>query len=382
MADPIIVVGGGLAGLRTISALRRKKYAGPLLLISAEPHLPYDRPPLSKDVLRGAKDSTSLPFDPVKLEVDVRLSTTATALDPRMRTLTVRGERGEENLAYAQLVIATGAAPIRVPGDGEQTVLRTLEDAIALRERLASGIRLVIIGASWIGAEVATVALEKGCHVTCIEAGPAPLAQALGAPAAAHFRGWWAGVDLRTHTLVDRVDAGSDGRPVVHVAGGDTIAADVVLTGVGARPAIGWLEGSGLSLDRGLLVDERLRAADGVIAVGDVARRPSARFAEEIRLEHWDEAGTVGAAAAATLLGLDGAPHDPVPYFWSDQFGHKLQYVGRHRAEDTMTVEDGEDGVSSITWTDADGKLSAWLGVDRPRDVMKFSQRVGQPLGQ
>lgn len=380
MPHPIIVVGGGLAGLRTLSALRRKGYAGPLLLISAEPHLPYDRPPLTKDVLRGDRDDTTLPFDADKLDVDVRLGTTATGLDTASRTLAVRNSQGEESLKYAGLVIATGAHPVRVPGDGEQAVLRTIDDALALREKLTAGTHLVLIGASFIGAEVATVALERGCTVTCVEAGPAPLAQALGEEAATRFRNWWDGTDLRTNTLVDRVDPGPDGRPVVHLAGGESIAADVVLTGIGARPATGWLEDSGLRLDRGVLVDEQLRAADGVIAVGDVARRASARFGEALRLEHWDEAAMIGTAAAQALLGLEGPVHDPVPYFWSDQFGHKIQYVGRHSPTDTITVEDGPDGVSSIAWTDADGVLTAWLGVDRPRDVMKFRQAVGQPL--
>ncbi|MFH5821887.1 NAD(P)/FAD-dependent oxidoreductase [Georgenia sp. AZ-5] len=368
----IVIVGAGLSAARAAAALRRKGFTGDLVMVGAEPHLPYDRPPLSKEVLRGTRESTALPFDPGKLWVQVRVATTATGLDLDSRL--VRTSAGEE--PFDGLVIATGAAPVRLPGDGEQLVLRTLEDALALRGRLAPGARVVIIGASWIGAEVATAALEAGCRVTCLEAGTAPVAQALGEEVGRLFLPWWSGVDLRLGTAVREVAPGE-----VCLADGGTVPADVVVTGVGVRPAIGWLAGSGLALGRGVRVDEHLRAsAPGVVAVGDVAQRYSPRAGEHILVEHWDDAGTAPAVAAAALLaGADDelAVHDPVPYFWSDQFEHKIQYVGRHGALDRVEI-DREDaqGFPVVRWFDNDGVLTAWLGVDRARELVKARTAV------
>ena len=366
----IVVVGAGLAGLRTISALRRKGHTGPLILVGAETDGPYDRPPLSKAVLSGDKDSTALPFDVEKLAVETRYRTTAVGLDLAARTVQLEGPDGASEQAFDGLVIATGAAPIRLPGDGDQVVLRTVEDALALRDRLQPNARVVIVGGSWIGAEVATVALAKGCRVTCLEAGPTPLAQALGAEVAAEFRPWWAEVDLRTDVQVASIDAAGD-ETVVRLVDGTEIPADVVVTGIGVRPDLGWLEGSGLNLGRGIHTDEHLLAAENVVAVGDVCERWSPRHNARVRLEHWDEAGTIGAVAAESLLNGSGAAHDPVPYFWSDQFGHKIQYVGRHDPEDRVELEHDADGaLTGAAWFDAQDRPTAWLGVDRPRDVM------------
>jgi len=375
------VVGGGLSAARTCTALRRKGFTGRLTLLGAEPHPPYDRPPLSKDVLAGRRDDTTLPFDTRALEVATQLGEAAIGLDLGAREVVT----SERRLAFDGLVIATGATPLRVPGEGEQLVLRTVDDALRLRARLVPGARLVLIGASWIGAEVATAARAAGCRVTCIEAGPAPLAQALGSDVAMALRPWWEGVDLRLGTLVDRV--GPDG---VHLADGEVVAADVVVTGIGVRPAVEWLSGSGLELDRGVLVDPSLRTTvSGVVAVGDVARRWSPRLERWVRLEHWDEAGTAAAVAAASLLsGLTGSGeppvHDPVPYFWSDQFGHKVQYVGAHGPCDVVTLEQpqphqGEAGPGlRATWRDAAGRLTAWLGVDRMRELALARKAIEQ----
>lgn len=374
----IVVVGGGLAAARSCSALRRKGYDGELILIGAEPHLPYDRPPLSKDVLLGKRDSTDLPFDVEALAVRTLTGTTATSLDLRARV--VGTTAGEVN--FDGLVLATGANPLRLPGGGEQFVLRTIEDARALRARLQSGARVVIIGASWIGAEVATAALAVGCQVTCLEAGPAPLAQAIGAEVGRVLLPWWRDVDLRLDTAVTEVGDGE-----VLLADGSTVPADVVVTGIGVRPETDWLSGSGLEISRGIHVDEHLRAsAPGVVAVGDVAARWSPRFGTRLPAEHWDEAATAPAVAVAALLSDDGADlpvHDPVPYFWSDQFGHKVQYVGHHNPEDRVEieVEDEDDPKPQVRWFDADGRMTAWLGVDRPRDLVKARMAVGQ-LGQ
>lgn len=379
-----IVVGAGLAGMRACGTLRRKGFTGRLVLIGDEPHLPYDRPPLSKDVLRGKKDATVLPFDPAKLDLEVRLNTRATGLDAAAKRLTTQGPDGEVTESFDGLVIATGAAPIRLPGDGEQLVLRTIDDALALRDRLVDGARVVIIGGSWIGAEVATVAREAGCRVTCIEAGPAPLAQALGTDIADRLRGWWDGIDLRVDTLVSRIDPADSGRGARVLLADDTVLeADVVVTGVGVRPDTGWLEGSGLTLQRGVVVDERLIAAPGIIALGDIASRHSARAGGQLSLEHWDEASTAGMQMAEALLDPDNAAaYDPVPYFWSDQFGHKLQYVGHRGPDDRMEIDEVDGQLSAVRWFDAADNLTAWLGVDLPKDLMKHRKAVGGPLQQ
>ncbi|WP_211221907.1 NAD(P)/FAD-dependent oxidoreductase [Granulicoccus phenolivorans] len=379
-----IVVGAGLAGMRACTTLRRKGFTGRLVLIGGEPHLPYDRPPLSKDVLRGKKDSTALPFDPAKLDLEVRLNTRATGLDAAARQLTTRGPDGESTESFDALVIATGATPIRLPGDGEQLVLRTIEDALVLRDRLVDGARVVIIGGSWIGAEVATVAREHGCRVTCLEAGPAPLAQALGSEIADRLRGWWDGIDLRVDTAVSRIDpSDSDRGAQVLLADGTVLAADVVVTGVGVRPDTGWLEGSGLTLQRGVVVDDRLIAAPGIVALGDIASRDSARAGGRLSLEHWDEASTAGMLMAEALLDPENAAvYDPVPYFWSDQFGHKLQYVGHRGPADRIEIDEVDGELSAVRWFNAEDNLTAWLGVDLPKDLVKHRKAVGGPLQQ
>lgn len=361
----MVVVGGGLAGARACQQLRRAGFSGELTLVGAERHPPYDRPPLSKDVLVGKREDTTLPFDAAALEVDLRLGVRATGLDLAGRRVST--EVGE--LGYDALVIATGAWPVRLPGQGEQLTLRTVEDALVLRRRLEPGVRVVVIGASWIGAEVATAALARGCRVSCVEAGPAPVAQALGEEVGERLQAWWTGVDLRLRTAVQAVEPGA-----VALADGSQLPADVVVVGVGVRPETGWLAGSGLELERGVVVDEHLRAsAPDVVAVGDVASRWSRRWATRLRVEHWDEAGAAPGVAARTLLHADAdSPppvHDPVPYFWSDQFGHKAQYVGHHTPADRLVWRQPADGRGFLAaWLRADGRLTAVLSVDRPRD--------------
>ncbi|HMA47977.1 MAG TPA: NAD(P)/FAD-dependent oxidoreductase, partial [Frankiaceae bacterium] len=237
--ERVVVVGAGLAGARACEELRRQGYAGRLTLVGAEPHPPYDRPPLSKALLRGETDDTTLPVD--LTGVQVLLGRRASGLRPG------RLETDGGVLDWDGLVLATGAHPVRLPGDGPQRVLRTVDDARALRAALRPGARVAIVGAGWIGAEVATAAAGAGCAVTVVEAGPAPLAQALGEQVGAWSARWYeqAGVELRTGTGVAAVTG--DG---LALADGTWLAADVVLVGVGVRPATGWLEGSGLALDR------------------------------------------------------------------------------------------------------------------------------------
>ncbi|GGO81873.1 NAD(P)/FAD-dependent oxidoreductase [Nonomuraea cavernae] len=362
----VVVVGAGLAGLRSVEALRARGFGGGITLVGQERHRPYDRPPLSKAVLLGDVDSSFVDSDLAELEVDFRPGVTATSLRPGV-VVTSEGELG-----YDGLVIATGADPVRLPGDGPQHVLRTLDDALELRALLTPDARVVVIGAGWIGAEVAGAARRAGCAVTVIEAGAAPLAQAVGAEIGARTQGWYDGIDLRLGTLVGSVDEGG-----VRLAGGEFVPADVVVTGVGVRPAVEWLADADLDLHNGVVTDEHLRTSmPGVVAVGDCAAWWSRRFGARLRVEHWDTALSAPDVAAATLLGQE-AVYDPVPYFWSEQFGHMLQYAGHHQAGSRLLYRGEPGGKWSACWLTADDALAAVLAVDRPRDLVQGRRIIG-----
>ncbi|GAA4555805.1 NAD(P)/FAD-dependent oxidoreductase [Planotetraspora kaengkrachanensis] len=373
--DHVVVVGAGLAGVRSVEALRAHGFAGRITLIGEEPHRPYDRPPLSKAVLLGQTDSTVVDSDLEALDVRLRLGVAAKGL----RDGVVETTEGE--LDYDGLVIATGASPIRLRGEGSQHVLRTIDDALALRARLVPGARIVVIGAGWIGAEVATAAAKAGCEVIVIEAAEAPLAAALGAAAGGHTAPWYerAGVDLRLDTMVGSVDLGG-----VTLMSGGRIDADVILTCVGVRPAVDWLKGSAVTVEDGVVVDEHLRTSlADVVAVGDCANWWSRRFGRRMRVEHWDTALGAPDTAAATLLG-EVAVYDPVPYFWSEQFGHMVQFAG-HRGVATHMVLRGDpraDEKWAVCWLTGEDRLTAILTVDRPRDLVQGRRVVegGQRL--
>ncbi|MEV0592694.1 NAD(P)/FAD-dependent oxidoreductase [Nonomuraea cavernae] len=362
----VVVVGAGLAGLRSVEALRARGFGGEITLVGQERHRPYDRPPLSKAVLLGDTDSSFVDSDLAELEVDFRPGVTATSLRPGT-LVTSEGELG-----YDGLVIATGADPVRLPGDGPQHVLRTLDDALELRALLVSDARVVVIGAGWIGAEVAGAARRSGCAVTVIEAGPAPLAQAVGAEIGARTQGWYDGIDLRLGALVGSVDEGG-----VRLAGGEFVPADVVVTGVGVRPAVEWLADADIDLHNGVVTDEHLRTSmPGVVAVGDCAAWWSRRFGARLRVEHWDTALSAPDVAAATLMGQE-AVYDPVPYFWSEQFGHMVQYAGHHQAGSRLLYRGAPAEKWSACWLTADGALAAVLAVDRPRDLVQGRRIIG-----
>jgi 3-phenylpropionate/trans-cinnamate dioxygenase ferredoxin reductase subunit len=265
-------------------------------------------------------------------------------------------------------VLATGALPVTLPGEGQQRFLRSYDDALALRDLLGPGLRLAIVGAGWIGAELATAAAARGGQVTVVEAGPAPLASAVGAPVGSQTARWYAaaGVDLRVGVSVAAVQPGG-----VALAGGEWIAADEIVTAVGVRPATSWLEGSGVRLQNGVAVDAGLRASrPGVYAVGDCAAFESRRFGRQLRFEHWDVALHAPEVVAANVLGGDEV-YDPVPYFWSEQFGRMVQYAGYHGgAEQLLWRGDPAEPTWAACWL-ADGRLVAILTVDRPRDLLQ-----------
>jgi NADPH-dependent 2,4-dienoyl-CoA reductase/sulfur reductase-like enzyme len=356
-----VIVGAGMAGVQTAVSLREQGWGGAITLLGEEPHAPYDRPPLSKGVTTAAFD-----VDFRGLDVELLLGREATALSPARRTVTAADG---EAIPYDHLVIATGAQPVTLPGAESAHALRTLDDAVALRPVLEAKHDIVVVGAGWIGAEFATAARQAGCAVTVVEAADRPLAGALPAEIGERMRGWYAeaGVELRTGTTVAAVEPGA-----VVLADGTRLPAGAVVVGVGARPATGWLAGSGVALDpgdRSVLADDRLRTSvPEVYAVGDCASFPSARYGARLLIHHWDNAVQGPRTAAVNLLGGD-EPYDPVPYFWSEQFGRFVQYAGHRSPADTVLWRGDPDGPAwSVCWL-RDGALTALLAVGRPRDL-------------
>ncbi|MFJ4683310.1 NAD(P)/FAD-dependent oxidoreductase [Streptomyces sp. NPDC088789] len=359
-----------MAGVQTAVALREQGFTGTVTLIGAEPHQPYDRPPLSKAVLLGKAEDSAFDVDFESLDIDLRLGREVTGV----RTAEHQLDTEAGPVPYDALVLATGAEPIRLPGtEGVPGVhlLRTLDDAARLRPVLAAQHDIVVVGAGWIGAEFATAAREAGCAVTVVEAADRPLAGALPAEVAAPMAAWYAdsGTVLRTHARVERVEPGA-----VVLDDGTRIAAGAVVVGIGARPATAWLADSGIALGAygEVVADARLRTSvPDVHAVGDCASFPSARYGERLLIHHWDNALQGPRTVAAHIVEgeLTDAVYDPVPYFWSEQFGRFVQYAGHHRGADTTLWRGDPDGPAwSVCWL-RENRLVALLAVGRPRDL-------------
>ena len=361
--ERVVVVGAGLAGGRTCAALRAAGFSGTIVLVGVEKHLPYDRPPLSKAVLSAGVDP-DLGIDLEALGVEPRLGVRAVGVDLQARLLETDG--GTES--YDVLVLATGAEPVRLPGSGDQVTLRTLDDARELRSRMVPGARVVIIGAGWIGAEVATAALAAKCHVTCLEGAATPLAGPLGEEVGARFMPWWQDVDLRLKVRVDRVE-----QHAVVLVDGEAVPADVVVTGIGVRADVAWLEKAGLVVGAGgVAVDADRRTSDPhVYALGDIAARWSDRLRQRVHSGHWDEAANGPAAVTSAIMGTPRSL-DEVPYFWSDQFGHKIQYVGQHSSSDRVVLRHHADAEKwGAAWLDDDSRITAHLSVDFPKGMVR-----------
>lgn len=371
----VLVVGAGLAGLRTVAALREHGYDGVVRVLGAEGVAPYDRPPLSKHLL----DRTSPAWLADDLGHDLHALSDEVLLDRPARALRPLAGGGavvttdDGDVRAACVVLATGAGAVRVPGWDRARALHTAADADALRTALAGPPRrLVVVGAGWIGAEVAGVTAAAGHDVTVVEARPTPLAAALGTAVGALTAPWYAaaGVTLRTSTAVVTVDEAG-----VRLADGTTLPADVVLVAVGARPATSWL-GDALPLHGGAVrVDEayRVLGADGPLpglhAVGDVALRRSARHGW-VPGGHWDEALHGPDVLVRHLLGLPVPGPEAVPYVFSTQLGHDLTAFGLPRTDDRTTVlgDPAADAGWTVLWSRGDAVTGA-LVVDRPRDV-------------
>ena len=391
----VVVAGASLAGLRAAEELRRGGFDGTITMVGDEPHEPYDRPPLSKQVLAGSWEVERIGLvvsnegGLAGLDLDWRLGRRAVGLDVSART--VRLSDGDE-LRYDGLVVATGAAPRELPGTealaGVHT-LRTLDDALAVRAAIAAGARrVVVVGAGFIGAEVAATSRTAGCDVTILEALPVPLGRALGDEMGAVMGDLHRdhGVDVRLGVGVAGFEGG-DRVTHVRLVDDTLIDADLVVVGIGVTPNTGWLEGSGLALDDGVVCDATTRAAPGVVAAGDVARWPSHRFAELLRVEHWDNAIAMGEHAARRLLAdLAGdppddpattAPYDPVPWFWSDQYDRKIQLAGRSSGADEVRVVDGStDERRFVALYRRGDRVVGVLAMNRPRLLMTFRELV------
>jgi 3-phenylpropionate/trans-cinnamate dioxygenase ferredoxin reductase subunit len=381
----VVVVGASLAGVRAAEALREGGFDGRLTIVGDEVHRPYDRPPLSKQVLAGAQPPEAAAIDIAEdLDAEWRLGTRATGLDVDARAvLLADGER----LAFDGVVLATGATPRRIAGWPDLTgvhVLRTLDDSIALRADLLAGSprRLVVVGAGFIGCEVAATARGLGVDVTVVEPLPAPCIRGLGAEMGAFVAEVHRdhGVDLRLERGVAGID-GSDRVERVRLTDGTAVDADVVVVGVGVAPATGWLEGSGLELADGVVCNATCAAAPGVVAAGDLARWPHPAYGELVRVEHWDNAVEQGGHAGRTLLahlaGGAGEPYAPVPWFWTDQYDRKLQLTGRPTPDSTVTVVEGSLAERRFLATyEREGAVVAVLGVNMPAKVVGWRRTL------
>jgi 3-phenylpropionate/trans-cinnamate dioxygenase ferredoxin reductase component len=355
-------------------------------MVGAESHLPYDRPPLSKEVLAGEEhaDATALrkqPYD--ELDVDWRLGRRATALDAGDHTVTL--DDGE-TIQFDGCVIATGAQPRVLPDTPPLAgihVLRTLDDCLAIRADLEREPSVVVVGAGFIGAEVAATCRRRHLHVTVLEALPSPMVRGLGPMLgdvlASMHRDH--GVDLRTGAGVAGFD-GVDRVERVRLADGTAVDADLVVVGVGVVPTTDWLDGSGLTIDNGVVCDETLVAAPGIVAAGDVCRWPNPLFdGEPMRLEHWTNAAEQGIAAAARLLANDESaePFAPVPFVWSDQYDVKIQVAGHVRGDDDVEIVDGAtDDLRFVAAVGRAGRLVGAVAFSRPRQLMQMRRLIAE----
>jgi NADPH-dependent 2,4-dienoyl-CoA reductase/sulfur reductase-like enzyme len=381
MNDGVVIVGGGLAAQRCCETLRSKGNEDPIRVLCAEPHPPYDRPPLSKEMLSGEMPEDALLLRPpawyAEKNVDLFIGSSATRLHPAEHRI----EHTQGELRYSSLVIACGSEPRTLPmlgGYSNVQALRTLDDARSLRRALGPGCRIAVVGAGFIGLEVAATARRLGAEVTLIEAAPAPLAAVLGE----QLGGWFAGihreegVEVLLSAGLKEARGGRRVRALV-LADGRVVECDRVVVGVGVRPATGWLASCGLD-EGGVLVDPDGRSsAPDVYAAGDAAGVYDRSLARHLRTDHWDAAARQGAAAARAILGLPRAP-EPPPSFWSDQYGVRVQYVGRAADADRVVIDGDPSARDFQAELTREGVPVAVLLVGRPRALPEARRRLMQ----
>ncbi|MFW0787003.1 FAD-dependent oxidoreductase [Gordonia sp. CPCC 206044] len=381
----VLVVGASAAGLATTEALRRNGFGGSITLLGAEPHLPYDRPPLSKQVLAGdwTADRTRLrAADAVEaLNVDLALGEAAVALDVAGRS--VRTDR--RTITADDIVIATGAHPRRLPGQPDLPgvhVLRSVEDSLALRSALSGAAHVVVVGDGVLGAEIAATTTSMGIDVTLVGPQDGLMRNQLGDEVSGVLTDLHAahGVRLRLGDQVVGFVA-TDGRVAgVELGTGETLPADVVVVAIGAVPATDWLTDSGLSLDDGVLCDSGCRAAAGIYAAGDVARVVDETTGQTRRLENRTNATEQGIAVAAAILGV-AKPYAPIPYFWSDQFATRIQVDGTIPSDAEMSLVEGDLASGRFVASyHREGVVTGVVGWNMPKQSRRHRRRIGGPV--
>jgi 3-phenylpropionate/trans-cinnamate dioxygenase ferredoxin reductase component len=380
MSRVFVVVGANLCGGTVVQTLRQKGFDGRIVLVGEELELPYERPPLSKEYLRGEQPLDRLFLQPPSWyeqnDVEARLGIRATGLDPAARTVELSDG---EHLAYDALLLATGGRPRRLPGEPLDRVLylRAIGDADRIRSQLVAGRRVVVVGAGFIGAEVAASARGLGVEVTCLEMLEVPLERALGKEigriyAEIHREH---GVDLRTGEGVESIVETNDG-VLVRTTKGAEIEGDAVVVGVGIMPNVELGESAGLKIDNGIVVDELCRTSvDGIYAAGDVANHFCPVFGRHLRVEHFDNAIKHGSAAAHSMMGGTEAYDDP-HWFWSDQFEHNLQYAGYAAEWDEIVTRGSTKDRSFVAFYLKDGVVLAALGLNRGKEVRRSMKLI------
>ena len=378
----VIVVGAGLGGLRLIESLRQHGYSEPITLVGSEPHPPYTRPPLSKELLRGEVDAASIELTDQAvlrdLGVEARFGAAATRLSVESRSVTA----GSSELTADHIVIATGASARSLPGVSGSNVLslRTVEDSIALQGFLKPDAKVVVIGAGFIGLEVAASARHLGCDVTIVDILEAPLARvvdpAIGMAIQALHTSH--GVSFRLGFGVAGVMREGDRVATVRLSDGSALDADVVVVGIGAEPAYRWLESSGLELSDGVVCSATLAAAPGIWALGDVARWPHPPHDAPTRIEHWTNAIEQAQHIAASIVSGAEAPFEPVPYFWSDQYDAKLQSLGVASGDETRIVIGSLDAAKWTAFIRRGDRLAGVVGLRSAGQVMRRKPLVEQ----
>ena len=380
-----MIVGGGLAAARTAEQLRRAEYTGAITIVSDENHLPYDRPPLSKEVLRAETDDVTL--KPAEFYADnditVLLGNGARSVDTVAKSLTLADGT---TLGYDELVIATGLVPKRIPSFPDLPgihVLRSLDESRALRSEAREAARAVVVGAGFIGCEVAASLRTLDVNVTLVEPQPAPLASVLGEQIGGLITRLHQaeGIDVRCGVGVAEV-SGDDRVRKVTLTDGSELDADLVIVGIGSKPATDWLEDSGITIDNGVVCDEVGRTtAPHVWAIGDVASWLDV-VAGQVRVEHWSNVADQARAMVPAMLGHEASAAVTVPYFWSDQYDVKIQCLGEPEATDTVHIVE-DDGRKFLAYYERDGVVVGVVGGGMPGKVMKTRAKIaaGAPIG-
>ncbi len=379
----VLIVGASVAGIRTAQALRMRGYSDLITVIGEEIHHPYDKPPLSKDMLLPEGDGSPVQLLSAEeinaLDVQLRLGVRAAKLNTSTREIST--EDGEI-LGFDDLVIATGVTPRTLPGATELGgiyTVRNADDASALRERLPHARHVVVVGSGFIGSEFASVASGYGADVTIVEAQDVPMAHILGSEVGALVSSLHAenGVRLLTGTSFDHFTGDGQVESVV-LADGRVLPADLVVIGIGAKPAIEWLSDSGLPLGNGIECDEQLcvLGADRIYAAGDVAHWPHGLYGKSLRIEHWTNANEHADIVAASIAGGPTRRPQP-PYVWSDQYGHRIQIVGRPSEGRAVSVRGGSGSEPVVAiYAGTDGVVVGAVVLDNPRLLMKIRKAI------